>query len=60
LRYRYGDDPFCPCAPDKVRFLNPVGCQTATSTAGNLTRFGERVEYLYNTDPDVAEESHWL
>ncbi len=56
LRYRYCDDPFCPCTPSKMRFLKLVGVLDGW---GDFTRYGERIEYLWNTDPgaDRAEGS---
>jgi len=53
LRYRYCDDPFCGCTYDKLRFLTLVGI----FQDGCLTRYGERVEYLWNTDPAAARKA---
>lgn len=48
LRYRYCDDPFCPCTPSKIRFLKLVG---VLDDWADRTRYGEQLEYLWNTDP---------
>ncbi len=46
--YRYCDNPFCGCTYDKTRFLQLVG---VVDDWGDLTRYGERVRYLWSTDP---------
>ncbi len=56
LRYRYCDDPFCGCTYDKLRFLSLVGI----FQDGCLTRHGQRLEYLWNTDPDTPEAARAL
>ncbi len=45
--YRYCDDPFCGCTHDKLRFLEVAGILDDDG----LTRYGERVSYLWTTDP---------
>ncbi len=45
--YRYCDGPFCGCTVDKSRFLKLTGI----IDDDGLTRYGERVNYLWSTDP---------
>ncbi len=54
LRYRYRDDPFCACTPDKMRFPKPVGI---LDDGDGLTRYGERLEHVWNTDPGADREA---
>lgn len=53
LRSRYCDDPFCTCTPGKMRFLNLVGI---LDDDDGLTRYGETLKYLWNTDPGADRE----
>jgi len=46
--YRYRGDPFCPCTRHKLRFLRRAGI---LDEHGELTRYGQRLEYLWKTDP---------
>lgn len=54
LRYRYCDDPFCACTADRMRFLKLVGVLDGW---GDLSRYGQRLQYLWNTDPAAAREA---
>ena len=52
--YRYCDDPFCPCTNDKLRFVALVGIYVEDE---GLSRYGERLRYLWRTDPAAARDS---
>ncbi len=62
LRYRYCDDPFCSCTPDRMlRFLKLVGVLDGW---GDLSSYGETLKHLWNTDPGADREAgsglEWL
>jgi len=46
--YRYCGDPFCACTRHKLRFLRLAGI---LDEDGEPTRYGQRLKYLWKTDP---------
>ena len=54
--YRYCADPFCACTDEKLLFLVSAGILDGD---GTFSRHGERLRYLWRTDPARIRSTYW-